>query len=451
MAKEKKVVNFTEGKIVGPLLRFALPVMFALFLQSMYGAVDLFVVGHFAESADVSAVSTGSQVILTLNSLIIGLSMGITIVLGQQIGRGEAEKGGETIGSGIAMFAVVGLILTAAMAAFAAPFATALQAPPEAFDQTVAYVRICGAGCIVITAYNLIGSIFRGLGDSVTPLIAVLIACVVNIAGDLFLVAGLHMGSAGAAIATVGAQAVSVILSLLIISRKQLPFTFSRRQIRFNRKIISHIFRLGAPVALQDTLVGFSFLFILAVINSIGLIASAGVGVAEKVCAFVMLVPSAFMQSMSAFVAQNVGAGKYHRAQRSLRYGIMVSLAFGVLMFYLVFFHGMTLGGIFSKDTEVVSAGVEYLKAYGIDCLLTAFLFCFIGFFNGFGLTRFVMVQGLVGAFLIRVPGSFLLSKVQPVSLFRIGLAIPASTVVQIILCFVCMHWLKKRYDFRKE
>ena len=441
-------VNFTTGRIVGPLLRFAVPVMFALFLQSMYGAVDLFVVGRFAESADVSAVSTGSQVILTLNSLIIGLSMGITIVLGQQIGRGEAKKGGETIGSGIAMFAVVGLLLTGLLIVFAGTFSRVLNAPSEAFGQTVSYVRICGAGCIVITAYNLIGSIFRGMGDSRTPLMAVGIACAVNVIGDLVLVAGFHMGSAGAAIATVAAQGISVVLSLLIIRRRQLPFSFSRKDIRFNKRIIRHIFSLGAPIALQDTLVGFSFLFILAVINSIGLVASAGVGVAEKVCAFVMLVPSAFMQSMSAFVAQNVGAGKYHRARTSLRYGIAVSLVFGVLMFYLVFFHGMTLGGIFSKDPEVVKAGVEYLKAYGIDCLLTAFLFCFIGFFNGFGLTQFVMAQGLIGAFLIRVPGSFLLSKVQPVSLFRIGLAIPASTVVQIALCFICMRWLLKKYDF---
>ena len=319
--------DFTTGGILSPLLRFMIPVFFAMLLQAMYGAVDLLIVGKFAESLDVSAVSTGSQIMMTITNLVSSFAMGTTILLGQRICEGRGKEGGQVIGSSICLFAAIAGVFTVLIAVLCRPISALMNAPAEAFDQTVAYVRICGAGCIVITAYNLIGSIFRGMGDSVTPLIAVLIACVVNIAGDLFLVAGLHMGSAGAAIATVGAQAVSVILSLLIISRKQLPFTFSYRQIRFNRKIISHIFRLGAPVALQDTLVGFSFLFILAVINSIGLIASAGVGVAEKVCAFVMLVPSAFMQSMSAFVAQNVGAGKYRRAQRSLRYGIMVSLS----------------------------------------------------------------------------------------------------------------------------
>ena len=446
-----KEMNFTTGRIVGPLLRFAFPVMFALFLQSMYGAVDLLVVGRFAESADVSAVATGSQILMTLNTLIIGMAMGITIELGQQIGRGEAEKGGQTIGSGIVLFLIFGAMLSVVMVACAGMFSTALNAPKEAFTQTVSYVRICGAGCIVITAYNLIGSIFRGIGDSKTPLIAVAIACAVNIVGDLLLVAVLGMGAAGAAIATVLAQAVSVVLSLLIIRKRRLPFEMKKENIRFQKPIVQRIVRLGAPIALQDVLVGFSFLIILSIINSIGLVASAGVGVAEKVCMFIMLVPSAFMQSMSAFVAQNVGAGKHRRALLSLRYGILVSLLFGVVMFYLAWFHGETLAGIFSKDGDVVLAAAEYLKAYGLDTLLTSFAFCFIGFFNGYGLTRFVMVQGLVGAFALRAPLSLLVSGIEPVSLFRIGLAIPISTAVQILLCFGCLKWLSGRYDFSKE
>ena len=302
----------------------------------------------------------------------------------------------------------------------------------------------------MIIAYNLIGSIFRGLGDSRTPLLTVAVACVCNIAGDLLLVAVFHLGTAGAAIATVFAQMVSVVISFLLIRRRELPFLMDRSMIRWDGGIIGKIFRLGAPIALQDLLVGISFLVILAIINSLGLTESAGVGVAEKVCAFIMLVPSAFMQAMSAFVAQNRGAGKPERAVKALKYSIGVSLIFAVTMFYLSFFHGDMLSRIFARDSDIIAASTQYLKAYAIDCLLTCFLFCFIGFFNGMELTTFVMAQGIIGAFCVRVPVSFIMSRIRPVSLFRVGLATPCSTIIQILLCFGCMAHVKsiaKKYD----
>ena len=438
-------VNFSQGKILGPLVRFALPVLAALFLQSMYGAVDLLVVGQFSAAADVSAVATGAQIMLTLTNLISALAMGLTIILGQQIGRGERKKGGETIGAGIMLFFVAGLILTALMAGPSALIAQIMHAPAEAFDLTVAYVRICGGGAIVIIAYNLIGSIFRGLGDSRTPLITVAIACVANIAGDLLLVAGLGLGAAGAAIATVGAQAVSVVISLALIRRRTLPFLFSLSDIRWHRPVIRKILSLGVPIAFSDLLVGISFLIITAIVNALGVIPSAGIGVAERICGFIMLVPSSFMQSLAAFVAQNVGAGRFDRAIKTLRYGIGLSLCAGLFMGWLAFFHGDLLSGIFAHDPQIIAASYDYLKAYGIDCLLTAFLFCFIGFFNGIGMTRFVMLQGIVSAFLIRVPVSYLMSRQDPVSLFHIGLATPCSSAVQIIMCLIAMYYVRKK------
>lgn len=431
--------DFTQGKILGPLLRFAMPVLFALFLQAMYGAVDLLVVGKFGTSADVSAVSTGSQIMMTITHLISGLSMGTTIFLGQKLGEGKTELGGKIIGASIWLFMVIGVVFTVLVPMGAGVLADTMNAPAEAFDLTVDYIRICGFGIIVIIAYNLIGSIFRGMGDSKTPLITVLIACICNIMGDLLLVAVFKMGTAGAAIATVFAQLVSVVISYALIRKQKLPFSFKREYIRPEGNIVQKVVVLGVPIALQDLLVGMSFLIILAIVNALGLTASAGVGVAEKVCAFIMLVPSAFMQAMSAFVAQNVGAGRMDRAKKSLVYVIGVSFLFSVVMFYISFFQGDVLSAIFAKEADVIAAGAEYLKSYAIDCLFTCFLFCFIGFFNGIGLTRFVMIQGIVGAFLVRVPVSFLMSRLEPVSLFKIGLATPCSTVVQIILCFICM------------
>ena len=432
--------NFTEGPILGPLLRFAVPVLFALFLQAMYGAVDLLVVGKFAASADVSAVSTGSQLMQTITGLISGLAMGVTVFLGQKIGEGNGDEGGRIVGAGIWMFGLIGAVLTILIAGGAGVLASVMQCPAEAFPRAVSYIRICGLGILVIIAYNLIGSIFRGIGDSVTPLITVAIACVCNIAGDLFLVAGCHIGTAGAAIATVFAQGVSVLISLALIRRKQLPFALIKEEIRRDWTYIRRILWVGVPIALQDLLVGISFLVILAIVNTLGVTASAGVGVAEKVCAFIMLVPAAFMQSMSAFVAQNRGAGKPERATRGLLYAVGVSFLCGAAMGYLSYFRGDLLTGIFARDPEVIAAGADYLRAYAIACLLTCFLFCFIGYYNGMEQTGFVMLQGIFSAFCIRVPVSFFMSRRIPVSLFHIGLATPCSTIVQIVMCLLFLR-----------
>ena len=438
--------EFTEGKILGPLLRFMGPVLFALFLQAMYGAVDLLIVGKFAEAADVSAVSTGSQIMMTITNLVSSLAMGMTIFLGEKIGEKKPEEGGEIVGNGILLFLIIGVVFTAAVPVFAGNLAQIMHAPEEAFDRTVSYIRICGAGSVAIIAYNLIGSIFRGLGDSRTPLVTVMIACVCNIVGDYVLVAVVGMGAAGAAAATVAAQTVSVVISFLRIRKKELPFSFRRSMLRFRVRVVGKIIGLGTPIALQDLLVGISFLVVLSIVNALGLTESAGVGVAEKVCAFIMLVPAAFMQAMSAFVAQNRGAGKPERALRGLKYAIGVSFLFGAAMFLLAFFRGDLLSAIFAKDPEVIAASASYLKAYAIDCLLTCFLFCFIGYFNGMEATGFVMAQGIFGAFLVRVPVAYRMSRLSPVSLFRIGLATPCSTVVQILLCFFWMFMKRKEY-----
>ena len=427
--------DFTKGPILPLLLRFALPVLLALLLQAMYGAVDLQVVGRFGTAADISAVSTGGQIMQSITIVITGLAMGVTVLLGQRIGECNLREAGRAVGCGICLFAIVAAVVTVVMLLAAPQTAAIMHAPVDAFSGTVAYTRICSAGAVFIVAYNILGSIFRGIGDSVMPLITVLIACICNIAGDLLLVGGFHMGAAGAAYATVAAQAISVALSLILIRRRKLPFTLERGDIRPDAALIRQILRLGSPVALQDLLVSLSFLAIIGIANSMGTVPSAGVGVAEKLCAFVMLVPSAYMQSMSAFVAQNIGAGQARRAARALRCGVATSLAAGFIMGWFTFFHGDILVGLFVDDAAVIAAAWEYLKAYAIDCLFTSFLFCFVGYFNGCGQTLFVMVRGLLGAVGIRLPLAFLISRLLPGSIFALGLSSPCSTLIQILLC----------------
>lgn len=434
----EKTQSFTEGKIFSPLIRFALPILLALFLQAMYGAVDLLIVGQFGgNNADVfvSAVSTGSQIMMTLTVVITGLAMGLTVYVGEKIGAGRRKEAGEIIGSGISLFGIISIVLSIVMVLASSTLTRMMHAPTEAFDNTVLYVAICSAGTLFIVAYNLVGGIFRGIGDSKIPLLTVAIACVLNILGDLLFVAVFDMGASGAAIATVFAQAMSVVLSLFVIKKRELPFDFSRKYLCLNTTHIKSILKLGTPIALQDLLVSISFLVIIAIVNELGLTESAGVGVAEKVCAFIMLIPSAFMQSISAFVAQNMGALKYDRAKKALWYGIASSLVVGIVIGYFSFFHGDLLAGIFAKDAEIILPAAEYLKAYAIDCVLVSFLFCFIGYFNGCGNTTFVMIQGIIGGICVRLPLSWMFSKITPVSLFRIGLATPISTFIQIVLC----------------
>lgn len=439
---KQKMRSLTEGSVFKSLIMFAIPIFFSLFLQALYGGVDLLVVGRFAGTADVSGVASGSNLLQTVTNVITGLAMGITILVGEKIGQKKPREAGEAIGSGICLFLVFGLILIVMLLTFAERIAIMLHAPEEAFRETTTYIRICGAGSLFIVAYNVLSAVFRGIGDSQTPLVTVCIACVVNIVGDLVLVAGFHLGALGAGIATVLAQAVSVLVSFGIVRRKQLPFFLKREDVRFHGRVIGKELRLGTPVALQEFLVGTSFLVLQMIVNTFGVTASAGVGVAEKVCVFMMLVTSAFMQSMSAFTAQNRGAGKPERAKS----GMVTAFLAGAFMGFLAYIHGDILSSLFSKDLDVIVASHSYLKAYGIDCFLTPFLFCFIGYFNGCEKTLFVMIQGLIGAFGVRIPIAYAVSKMAGATLFEIGLGTPASSIVQLILCIIAfVYWTKNK------
>lgn len=436
--------NFTEGKIFVPLLQFAMPTLATLLLQTAYGAVDMMIVGLFATAADASAISTGSWIMTIITSLVAGLATGTTVLLGRRLGEGKAREAGSIIGTSISLFACISLVLTCVVVGFAPQIAGLMQAPEEAMAATVTYIRICAAGSVFIVAFNVLGSIFRGIGNSTVPLLTVSIACVTNIVVDYLLVAVLGMATAGAAIATVLAQMLSVILSLAIVRKKKLPFRVEKKDLSLRRENTSEIVRLGLPVALQDVLVNLSFLVLTAIVNSLGVVISAGVGVAEKLCGFVLLAPSAFSQTMTSIVAQNMGAQKPQRAKKALGYGIASSLAVGAVAAWFSAFHGDIMASLFSSDGAVVEAAAQYLKAYAIDTLLTSVMFCMVGYFNGCGKTGFAMLQGIVGAFCVRIPVAYIMSRQVPANLFHIGLATPASSALQTILC-VAYYWYLSR------
>lgn len=437
-------MDFTQGSILKKLSLFMLPVLGALILQAAYGAVDLLVVGQFGSTVGLSAVSTGSQVLNLVTFVVTQLSMGVTVLIARYLGEKNEEQIGAVLGGAAVVFAAVSVGLFVLLVGFARPIAVLMQAPEEAVDLTASYIRICGAGIFFIVAYNLLSAIFRGLGDSRSPLLFVLVACIVNVAGDLLLVAGFGMDAAGAAIATVLAQAVSVLLAVALLLKKTLPFSFAKTDFRFNSQCKKFL-AIGLPLALQEFLTQLSFLALCAFVNRLGLTASSGYGVASKIVNFAMLIPSALMQSMASFIAQNIGAGNQKRAKRAMFTGIGVGLVFGCAVFVLVLLKGDALAGIFSSDAEVVQKGFEYLKGFAPETIVTAVLFSMVGYFNGNNQTLWVMVQGIVQTLLVRLPLSYYMSIQPDASLTRIGLAAPLSTTVGIVLNVAFyIYWNRK-------
>lgn len=442
--------DFTQGSILQKLVWFMVPILGALILQAAYGAVDLLVVGRFGSTSGLSAVSTGSQVLNLVTFVVTQLAMGITVLIARYLGEKRPEQIAPVLGGAAVVFALISVGLFVLLVGLARPISVLMQAPAESLDLTESYVRICGSGIFFIVAYNLLSAIFRGLGDSKSPLLFVLVACVVNIFGDLFLVAGLHMDAAGAALATVFAQTVSVVCAVVMLWKKKLPFKLTKRDFRFNAQCRKFL-KIGLPLALQECLTQLSFLALCAFVNRLGLEASSGYGVASKIVNFAMLIPSALMQSMASFVSQNVGAGKPGRAKQSMLTGIGVGLGFGCVVFALVMLKGDVLAGFFTSDTAVIQKGFAYLKGFAPETIATAVLFSMIGYFNGNQKTVWVMVQGLVQTLLVRLPMAYFMSVQPDASLTKIGLAAPTSTVVGIMLNVGFYIYLNRQQKNRKD
>ena len=429
--------DFTQGSILKKLALFMLPILGALVLQAAYGAVDLLVVGRFGSTSGLSAVSTGSQVLNLVTFVVTQLAMGVTVLIARYLGEKQPKYIGPVIGGAAIVFTIISVVLFAVMVGLARPISVLMQAPTEAVDLTTSYVRICGGSIFFIVAYNMLAAIFRGLGDSKSPLLFVLVACIFNIVGDLVLVAGFHLDAAGAAIATVFAQAVSVVCAIVILLKKDLPFKIQKSDLCLNSQC-GKFLSIGLPLALQEFLTQLSFLALCAFVNRLGLSASSGYGVACKIVNFAMLVPSSLMQSMASFVSQNIGAGNRQRAKKSMFTGIGIGLVIGSFVFALVMLKGDLLSSAFTTDAEVIANAYAYLKGFAPETLVTAVLFSMVGYFNGNNKTVWVMIQGLVQTLLVRLPMAYFMSIQPNASLTNIGLAAPTSTAVGIVLnvCF---------------
>ena len=436
--------NLTNGSVLKNIAYFSLPYLLSYFLQTLYGLADLFIIGQFEGVASTTAVSIGSQVMHMLTVMIVGLAMGSTVCIGQAVGAGDKKHASAAIGNTVTLFMLLSVVITALLLALVRPIVSVMSTPAEAADGTRAYLTICFIGIPFITAYNIISSIFRGLGDSKSPMIFIAVACAANIALDYIFIGAMGLGSAGAALGTTLSQAISVVFSLVVILRRKSGISLERRDLHPQRDTMGRLLRIGVPVAAQDGLIQIAFIVITVIANRRGLDAAAAVGIVEKIICFVFLVPSSMLSTVSALCAQNIGAGKQARAEQTLRYAIIIAVSFGIIIALLTQFISEQAVGLFTPDVIVITLGGQYLRGYIWDALFAGIHFCFSGYFCACGRSEISFIHNISAIALVRIPGVYLTSKLFPDTLFPMGLATAAGSLLSVIICVIAFALLKK-------
>lgn len=436
--------DLTKGSIFRNVVYFSLPYLLSYFLQTLYGMADLYIVGQFDGVEATTAVSIGSQIMHMLTVMIVGLAMGTTVTIGKAIGAGDKKKCADAIGNTVVLFLTVAVIATILLLFCVDPIIRIMSTPQAAVAGTTKYLIICFIGIPFITAYNIISAIFRGLGDSKSPMYFIAIACLCNIALDYLFIGLLHMGAAGAAFGTTLSQTISVLISLCMIRIKKTGISISRKNLRPRKETMAEILLIGTPVALQDGLIQVAFLFITVIANKRGINDAAAVGIVEKLISLVFLVPSSMLSTVSAISSQNIGAGLYDRAKKTLQYCTLIAMGYGVLMIILIEPFASPVVGLFTKNLVVRAMGAQYLRGYIIDCMFAGMHFCFSGYFCAYGMSGISFLHNVLSMGCIRIPGAYLMSKWFPKTLFPMGLAAPAGSMLSVLICVIAFVWLQK-------
>lgn len=436
--------NLTSGSVLKNIVYFSLPFLLAYFLQVLYGLADLFIIGQFDTVASITAVSIGSQVMHMLTVMIVGLTMGSTVCIAQAVGADNKKQISQTIGNTAILFVAVSIFATVALAFFVDPLVAIMYTPQESVSGTASYLFICFLGIPFITAYNVISAIYRGLGDSKSPMYFVAVACVINIVLDYIFIGAMHLGPIGAALGTTLSQAVSVIFALVMFTRKKniLP---GKEDFQISRFIMGKLLRIGLPVSLQDGFVQIAFIAITIIANRRGLNDAAAVGIVEKIIGFLFLVPSSLLSSVSALCAQNIGAQKPERAIQTLRYAIYMAAGFGLMVSIITQFVSEPVVNLFTSDRIVIVMGGEYLRGYIWDCMLAGIHFCFSGYFCACGRSELSFMHNMITLFFARIPGVYLASAMYPHTLFPMGLVTAAGSLVSVIICLIAFAWLQRQ------
>lgn len=437
--------DLTSGSVWKNIVYFSLPYLLSYFLQTLYGLADLFIVGQFDGVASTTAVSIGSQVMHMLTVMIVGLAMGTTVNIGRAVGARDSQKASKVVGNTTVLFVGVSVVLAVVLLVLVQPIVRVMSTPAEAVEGTVRYLTICFIGIPFITAYNVIASIFRGLGDSKSPMYFIAVACVANIALDYLFIGALHMGPAGAALGTTLSQTISVAVSLLVILKKKTGISVKRADFRLERVTMGQVLKIGVPIAAQDGFIQVAFIIITIIANRRGLSVAAAVGIVEKIISFLFLVPSSMLSTVSALGAQNMGAGKYERADQILRYAIGIAVGFGLIVSLLIQIIAGPVVGLFTTDATVILLGAQYIRGYIWDCIFAGVHFSFSGYFCAYGKSEISFVHNLIAILCVRIPGVYLTSKIFPDTLFPMGLATVAGSLTSVVICLIAFHILKRQ------
>lgn len=421
------------------LTAFAVPFLIANILQSLYGAVDLFVIGQYCSAKSVAAVSTGTQITQIVTSLITGLTLGSTILIGEYTGSKKMEAVKKTIGTTLSIFAITAILISILMLCFARPLLTLLQTPGESFDLTLEYVSICAMGNLFVCGYNAISAILRGYGDSGRPMLFVGIACLINILLDFIFVKYCHMDVAGTALATILSQALSMIIAIVWLKRKDFIFDFKLQSFRPDKKIAKRLAFLGIPISFQELMVRISFLYLMAVMNSCGVEAAAVVGISSKYDVFAMLTATSMANALAAITAQNMGAGKPQRARKALWYGLGFALSVSFLFFLWAQVNPASMIRVFAEDSAVIAAGVPFFRSCSYDYIMVTMVFCLNGYLNGCQKTLWTMFSCSLGALLLRIPLVWYFGNHFANDLHRLGMIAPTVSGIMAFytLCYV--------------
>ena len=439
--------NLTTGSVLKSILYFSLPYLLSYFLQTLYGMADLFIIGQFEDISSITAVSIGSQVMHMITVMIVGLAMGATVNIGQAIGAGNKKKAAKDIGNTVTLFMMLAIVGAAGLLFFIKPIVGMMSTPQEAVHETVIYLTICFLGIPFITAYNIISSIFRGIGDSKSPMYFIAVACAINIILDYLFIGGLHMGAAGAALGTTCSQTISVLIALVVIMKKKTGISLSKNDFKIDRKTIKRLLKIGIPVALQDGFIQISFIAITIFANQRGLNDAAAVGIVEKIIGILFLVPSSMLSTISALASQNIGAGKHDRVRLTLRYVLCMTVGYGLVAATIVQFVSVTFVGLFTNDGAVQILGGQYLRSYAWDCVFAGVHFCLSGYFYAYGLSIVSFIHNSISIICARIPLSYYAATHFPDTLFPMGCAAPAGSIISIIICVGVLIWMNKHTE----
>ena len=449
MDKRKGNTDLTEGKVWKVIVRFAVPLLVGNLLQQFYNITDSIIVGQFLGKEALAAVSASFFIYYFIISLVIGVGSGTTVVISQLFGAKQYQKVQLAFSSFFIFMLVGGIILSIAGIIFAEPVFRLTNTPEEVIPQAVAYFRIYIGGTFLFVTFNSIISILRGVGESVRPMLFILITTVLNIAFDLLFILVFKWGIEGAARATVVSQGIGMCIALAYVNNTHPLLSIKKQDMLFDWKLFKESLKIGLPTSVQQCAIALGLIALLGIVNSFGTNTLTAYGAAGKIDTIITQAILTLSGALAAFCGQNIGAGRLDRVKKGVQFTMYTNIALGLLTFAAVYLFGNEMMRIFTKDIDVVAIGKEYLLIIGGFFIVHGALNVYNGALRGAGDTLFPMITSLVCLWLIRIPLAYYLSS----WLGRNGIwwAIGISITIGLIVTFVYYKmgfWKRRRRNY---